>query len=89
VWVQIYFCTFRFHPHLTRIESGSGADFVFHPWVHLKPKKKSKREMKKNRNLKKLLEKLKKNLKKYPKPDEKPQKNLKETHLQNPTGTRS
>jgi hypothetical protein len=30
------------NPHPTRTEPDLGADFIFHPWVHLKPKKPKK-----------------------------------------------
>jgi hypothetical protein len=31
----------RVDPYPTRTESCSGAGFIFHPWVHLKPQKKT------------------------------------------------
>jgi hypothetical protein len=60
-----------------RVELGLDEDFVFHPWVHLETQKtsKSKRNLKKTRNLKKIEPPLK--------------KTSKETHLQNPTGSRT
>jgi hypothetical protein len=67
VRVQVYFYTRDLNLNLTHAEPGLGAVFVFHPWVHPKPKTRKKPE---------------KNLKETRKPP-------KETHLQNPTGTRT
>jgi outer membrane biosynthesis protein TonB len=70
------------NPNPTRVESGLGAGFIFHPQVHLKPEEKPKRNPKKHETQKKP--------EKNSKPEKtrkKPKKILKETHLQNPTGT--
>jgi hypothetical protein len=72
----VYFCTHDLNPNLTRVEPNLGVSFVFHLWVHLKPEK----------NLK--LERNPKKLEKNSKP-ERNKKTMKETHLQNPTGTRT
>jgi hypothetical protein len=70
--VRVHFCSHDLN--LTRAEPGLDAGFVFYLWVHSKPEKKLEtRNPKKTQNLKK--------------PKKKPKKTLKETHLQNPTGT--
>jgi hypothetical protein len=78
VQVQVHFCTRD--PNPTHAKLGLDAGFIFHPWVH--PKQEKKPETRKKPEARKKPENPLKKLKTPKTP-----KNLKETHLQNPTGT--